>query len=113
MALIQCRECGADISDSAATCPRCGVSAPGGTGTLTLLRPQFRNGAIGVEVYVDGRPYGSLRMKGRLSIPIAPGDHHVELRTSQGKSGVGTVTTRSGETMLTVSLSVLGAPRIE
>jgi zinc-ribbon domain len=113
MAMIQCRECGADISDSAATCPKCGVPAPGGTGTLTFIRPQFRNGAIGVEVYVDGQPFGNLRMKGRLSVSVAPGDHHIELLTSQGKSGVGSVTTRSGETTLTVSLSVLGAPRIE
>lgn len=110
MALIQCRECGSEISDSAATCPRCGVSAPGGTGTLTFVRPSLLNGAVGVEVYVDGQPYGKLRVKGRVSVPIAPGNHHVELITSQGKSGVGTVAGASGDTTVTVKLNALGSP---
>ena len=112
MALIQCRECTSEISDSAATCPRCGVSAPGGTGTLTFVRPSLLNGAIGVEVFVDGQPYGKLRAKGRITVPATPGAHHVELATSQGRSGVGTVTAASGDTTVTVKLNALGTPKI-
>ena len=28
MAMAKCRECGAEVSDSAKTCPKCGVSKP-------------------------------------------------------------------------------------
>jgi hypothetical protein len=111
MALIKCRECGSEISDSAATCPRCGVSAPGGTGTLTFIRPSLLNGAIGVEIHVDGQPYGRIRPKGRVTVPITPGTHHVELVTSQGRSGVGTVAGVSGDTTVTVKLNALGTPK--
>lgn len=112
MALIQCRECKSEISDSAATCPRCGISAPGGVGTLTFVRPSLYSGAIGIDVYVDGQPYGGLRALGQLSIPMAPGSHHVELLTSAGKSGVGTISTLSGTTTITVKLSLMGSPQI-
>jgi ribosomal protein L40E len=30
MGLVACRECGADVSESAPTCPNCGVENPGG-----------------------------------------------------------------------------------
>jgi hypothetical protein len=111
MALINCRECSAQISDSAVACPRCGVSAPGGAGTMTFVRPSLMNGAVGVEVYVDGQPYGKLRAMGRLSVPVSPGNHHIELITSQGRSGVGTLAAASGETTVTVKLNVMGTPK--
>ena len=28
MAIYECKECGADVSDKAGTCPKCGVPAP-------------------------------------------------------------------------------------
>lgn len=112
MALILCRECSSEISDSAATCPRCGISAPGGTGTFTFVRPSLLNGAVGIEVYIDGQPYGKLRAMGRLSVDIAPGNHHIEIATSQGKSGVGTVSSSSGDTEITVKLNAFGTPKI-
>jgi hypothetical protein len=31
MALVKCRECGKEISTTAATCPHCGVANPAGT----------------------------------------------------------------------------------
>lgn len=113
MALVACRECGAEVSDSAPNCPRCGVAAPAGTATLVFHRPGLGNSAIGLEVFVDGQPYGSLRgLGGKLAVDVAPGNHHVELRTSQGKSGVGTVRVGSGETVVTVKLSMMGSPKI-
>lgn len=112
MALVACRECNAEISDSAATCPRCGVSAPAGTGTLTFARPSLQSGAIPIEVFVDGKPYGRLKAMGRLSVPVTPGDHHIEIVTGQGKSSVGTIKSGSGETTVTVKLSLMGSPKI-
>lgn len=112
MALIQCGECKSEISDSAATCPRCGFSAPGGASKLTFVRPSLLGGAIRVEVFVDGAPYGSLRAKGSLSVPVSPGNHHVELVTGQGKSGVGTVAARGRDTTVTVKVNAMGSPKI-
>lgn len=36
MALTPCKECKAEISSEAKTCPRCGAKQPGGTSLLTL-----------------------------------------------------------------------------
>lgn len=102
MALIQCRECKSEISDSAATCPRCGVASPGGSALLVFTRPSLGGGAIGMDVYVDGAPYGRLRAKGRIEVQVSPGDHHIEITSTRGASGVGTVRASSGQTVLAV-----------
>ncbi|TWP32126.1 zinc-ribbon domain-containing protein [Leekyejoonella antrihumi] len=83
MALINCRECGSQISDSATACPRCGVAAPGGSCALVLTRPSLVGGAVRTEVHVDGRPYGNLSARGRVVVPVTPGSHHVEVRTRE------------------------------
>ncbi|MFI7744339.1 hypothetical protein [Kocuria rhizosphaericola] len=111
MALVQCRECSSEISDSAATCPRCGVSFPAGVGTLTFVRPSLSGGAIGVEVFVDGQPYGKLKARGKVSVPVAPGNHHVELTSTRGKSGVGSISTGSGDTTVNVGFNLMGSPK--
>lgn len=57
MALIYCRECGKQVSDSAAACPSCGVRV-GGTkshvaaGILALFL-----GGLGVHKFYLGRPF--------------------------------------------------------
>ena len=112
MALVKCRECGKEISDTAGTCPSCGVSSPAGACTLTFSRAQFVGGGNKIDVYVDGKPYGSLRAKGRFSVPVTAGSHHVELRSSTKKS-VSTVNVTRGDTELHVSISVMGTPRIQ
>jgi hypothetical protein len=113
VALVECRECGSQISESAATCPRCGVSAPAGVGSLTFVRSGFVNSGLRVEVFVDGQPFGTIRGKGRVVVPVTPGRHHIELRTGQGKSTVGTVEASPGETVLNVTMSTLGSPRFQ
>jgi len=112
MAIIQCKECDAQVSDSAPTCPHCGVSAPGGSCTVVFSRPSSMGLVVRTEVYVDGQPYGTLRAKGRIAVPVSPGDHHVEIQTSQGKSSVTTISASGGETPVRVSLSALtGKPK--
>lgn len=112
MALVRCRECSSEISNAAATCPRCGVSAPTGTGTLTFVRPSLSSAAIGVEVFVDGQPYGKLRPKGRVSVPVIPGDHHVGLTSTRANSTVATVSTGRGDTAVRVGFNFLGSPQL-
>lgn len=113
MALVKCRECSSEISDSAATCPRCGVSAPAGMASLTFVRSGFLNSGIRVEVFVDQKPFGTVRGRTRVVVPVTPGRHHIELRTPQGKSTVGSVQVLRGETVLTVTMSTMGAPRLQ
>lgn len=111
MALVKCRECGSEISESAATCPRCGVSAPAGVASLTFVRYGMLNAALRVEVFVDQQPFGTIRGKTRVVVPLAPGAHHVELRTAKGKSTVGTVEVSHGENVLNVAIGAMGSPK--
>jgi hypothetical protein len=113
MALVKCRECGSQISDSAATCPHCGVSAPAGAASLTFVRPKFTGSAVRIEIFVDGQPFGNIRYKGRVAVPVTPGRHHIELQSSQGKSAVGTIDVSPGDKVLTVTMSAFGAPRFQ
>lgn len=108
MAMVQCKECGSDVSDAAPTCPRCGVTAPGGSCTLVFVRPSLVGFAIKMEVFVGGKSFGLLGPKGRLAVPVPPGQHHFEVTTSHGKSATSTVTASGGETVVTVSVSPMG-----
>ena len=47
MAIAKCRECGAEVSDQAKTCPKCGVSAPV---KKTSLFVKLIAGVIGIAV---------------------------------------------------------------
>ncbi|MCC9069823.1 hypothetical protein [Arthrobacter cryoconiti] len=44
-----------------------------------------------MSVYVDNTPYGALRSRKSISIPLAAGQHHILVETSRGKSGMTTV----------------------
>jgi hypothetical protein len=69
------------------------------------------NRAVRVEVHVDGKPFGSIPMTGHVVVPVTPGSHHIELRTSQGKSTVGTLDAQ-GDKVINVTMSAMGSPRI-
>jgi hypothetical protein len=45
MALINCKECGNAVSDSAKSCPQCGVKIAGGSGFGTMAK-------IGIAVFI-------------------------------------------------------------
>ena len=113
MAMVQCRECGGRVSDAAPTCPTCGVAAPAGNCSLVFTRSGLMGALVSVSIFVDGQPYGSLRPKGRIEVPVSPGMHHVEVQSSTGKSIVTSVSA-SGEVPLDVTFSKLtGAPKLK
>lgn len=115
MALVACRECGSEISDSATTCPRCGVSAPGGVTALTFERHGALNAGVKVAVFVDQQPFGMIRGRRNVVVPVTPGIHHIELRTTgrRPKSTVGTVEVSHNDIVLSVRVNVLGRPEWE
>ncbi len=65
-------------------------------GSLTFVRSGLKNWGIKIDVYVDGKPFGTMGMRGQVVVPVTPGSHHVELRTETGKSTVGNVSVKSG-----------------
>lgn len=79
MAMIECKECNNRISDSAPVCPQCGAPSPGGAHRLIFTRPSFVGAAVGIDVFVDGMPYGRLGVRKKIEIPVSPGSHHVEI----------------------------------
>jgi hypothetical protein len=82
MALISCKECGAQISDAAPVCPRCSIAQPGltKTGKLSISRKASTTGSLHfVQVVVDGKQVGEIRDGGNLTLDLAPGTHMIEV----------------------------------
>ena len=83
MALAACKECGNQVSDSAISCPQCGVADPVETDTwVTVLRKSKVAGAL-LTYYltIDGITEtiaGGETMKSR----IKPGRHTIEFQTT-------------------------------
>ena len=92
MALVACKECGAEVAESAPVCPRCGVLGPAGRiSRLIVTRKQVLTGfAHMTEVVVDGRTIGRLKMGGMLTIDLTPGEHElVVLATGPNRANDG------------------------
>lgn len=102
MAMIECKECNNRISDSAPACPQCGAPSPGGAHRLIFTRPSFVGAAVGIDVFVDGMPYGRLGVRKKIEIPVSPGSHHVEIINTRGSSNVASISTTSGDTAIRV-----------
>ena len=112
MALVSCRECNAEISDSAATCPRCGAVAPTGMAMLTFVRAGLTTRLLTVTLIVDQKAYGKVTGKG-VVVPVAPGAHHVELLTmSLLQSTTATIEAKPGDTAIRVLTDFYGVPKI-
>lgn len=60
MALVGCRECASEISDSAQTCPRRGVRAGRNDVHLRASRNRHRRHDVKIHVYVDGNFRGEV-----------------------------------------------------
>jgi hypothetical protein len=83
MALAACRECGAQVSDSATTCPSCGVPDPVETDTFVVVTRKGRlSGALlKYHLTIDEDPTQTISNGQTVRLRIKPGKHHVELET--------------------------------
>lgn len=82
MALISCKECGAQISDAALACPRCGISHPSLTkaGKFAIYRKAGTTESVHpVQVVVDGKQAGEVRDGGNLTLDLPSGTHMIEV----------------------------------
>lgn len=86
MALVACKECGAQIAESAPTCPRCGVTLPSGeTGKLVIMRPSAITGMMHpVHVFVDGQVVGEVKNGDTLTLELPIGERQVVVRGHGG-----------------------------
>lgn len=114
MALVACKECGAQVAESAPTCPKCGVTKPSGeTGKLVIMRSSALTGAMHpVHVFVDGQVIGEVVNGGTLTLELPVGQRQVEVRGHGGMSRSATIDIRQGATanykMYFSSLGILG-----
>ena len=79
MALILCSECGTEVSDKAATCPKCGVpiNAAYEIPVYFEREKRFTASACRGDISIDGAYLGILLNGGTLSTHLLPGHHQV------------------------------------
>lgn len=107
MAMVKCRECGGSASDAAPACPHCGVQSPGGSCTIVIARQRVGLLGLSAEVLVDGQVRGSVDAGRKFEIPVSPGNHTVEIRTSRGRA-LTNVSATTGETVINVRIGNYG-----
>jgi hypothetical protein len=80
MALVQCKECGTEVSDLAPVCPKCGVPNPAGdTCRVSVTRSRsFKGAANKTEICIDDM-YAMLGNGETMSLDLAPGSHKIVL----------------------------------
>lgn len=83
MALAACRECGAQVSDSASTCPSCGVPDPVETDTFLVVTRKGRLAGAAVTYYltIDGAT-DTISGGQTVQLRLKPGSHQIELETT-------------------------------
>jgi hypothetical protein len=81
--------------------------------SLTFIRSGTYGRANRIEVFVDQKPFGKVSGNPGVVVPVTPGSHHIELRTSSGKSTVGTVQASNGNTVFKVTTSTMGSPKFQ
>lgn len=99
MALVSCKECGAQVAASAPTCPKCGVSRPGAaTGKLVIIRSSAMTAAMyAVRVVVDGQLMGEVKNGGTLTLDLPAGQRNVQV-SGGGMSREATIAIADGKT---------------
>lgn len=90
MALINCPECGKEISDKALSCPNCGVPINMRTAIPVLFkRPRaLTNGLVNVEVQEDFQKLGVLGNGKSFETELMTGRHLLELYAGNTHSTV-------------------------
>lgn len=115
MALVRCRECGAQVSSEAPTCPRCGVPAPAGVpGPRALPGLDGATHAWLFEQLLEGVPKAPLAR--RLASAYEIGEREalglvrsVEMQAVAAAGATGGAPRRSGVNVAPMLLS-LGVP---
>lgn len=82
MALIQCKECGNEISDKAQTCPRCGcpiIEEPKFAEFILKREKATFFCAVRYEVYIDGQNVGIIKNGETIKEVLPCGSHHLEI----------------------------------
>jgi hypothetical protein len=79
MALVACKECGAEVAESAPVCPKCGVPSPAGLSCqLKLIRtPAVTGFAHITEAFLDDRSVGRVKMGESITVESSPGRHEL------------------------------------
>jgi hypothetical protein len=92
MAMIQCPECGATVSDQSANCVKCGYPIQRAGSVLVIERKKtFKGSALKFAVFVDGVQRDILK-NGETTVIETPGAAGIEivpltlLGSQQGKS---------------------------
>ena len=82
MALVNCKECGGQVADSAPTCPKCGVVNPGKTtGELIITRKsQYQASLVAVQIFVDDRAVGEVRSGRTFMLELPVGEHSLTVK---------------------------------
>ncbi|WP_412538498.1 zinc ribbon domain-containing protein [Longispora sp. K20-0274] len=87
MAMVSCRECKHSVSDSAPTCPSCGVKSPGGHAQLEIKRAKSMLGAaLPLSVWVDSNYVGDLGPDNNVTLTVTPGPHRVQCQLANHKA---------------------------
>ena len=96
MALIQCPECGKQISSNAVTCPNCGNPVPKKMCPVHIERNSTIAVAIICYVYFDGTMYGELKGGRSLDLELPVGKHSVSVESEADvRFGLNSAATRN------------------
>jgi hypothetical protein len=83
MPLVQCKECGKEVSTSATVCPYCGVPNPGVFEPCAVRvhrKSRFFGNPVSMHVYLDNREVGTLQNDQSVSINVDPGYRTITVR---------------------------------
>ena len=100
MAFVACKKCGAQVEETALTCPRCGVAGPGGTtGVLVISRPPelAESRLAEIAVFVDGNLVGEIKNGSTMTLELPTGTRAVEVQGNR-LSNSATIPIEAGKT---------------
>ena len=97
MALAPCRECGANVSTAASTCPHCGVPGPAPkSARITLSRAHSNGAPTDLFVGVDEGEVYELSTAAPITEDILPGAHVLGMQWGYDGDGIVEVTFEIG-----------------
>lgn len=86
MALVKCLECGSEVSDKAAACPKCGAKMPRKTSRVTLLVGGLFAIFVAQMVFSSSRPDGNgAPAAPAASAPVSEAERAALQRAAQDK----------------------------